>query len=450
MSKKVIKIATRKSPLALWQAYYVRDALLAEHSDLEVELVKMVSKGDKILDVPLSKVGGKGLFVKELEEGLLAGDADIAVHSMKDVPVEFPQGLHLAIICEREDPRDAFVSNQYKQLDDLPQGAVVGTSSLRRQSQLLKYRSDLQIKFLRGNVNTRLKKLDNGDYDAIILASAGLIRLEMKDRISSYLTIEQSLPAMGQGAVGIECRIDDAETQQLIQCLSDKETTIRLTAERALNKRLEGGCQVPIGGFAQLDGEQLSMRAFVGSPNGKQWVEGQIQGDAKDAEKLGIELADDLLSRGAKGDYDAIILASAGLIRLEMKDRISSYLTIEQSLPAMGQGAVGIECRIDDAETQQLIQCLSDKETTIRLTAERALNKRLEGGCQVPIGGFAQLDGEQLSMRAFVGSPNGKQWVEGQIQGDAKDAEKLGIELADDLLSRGAKEILAEVYQQGV
>jgi len=300
MNKKLIKIATRKSPLALWQAYFVRDELLARHDDLDVELVKMVSKGDKILDVPLAKVGGKGLFVKELEEGLLAGDADIAVHSMKDVPVEFPEGLHLAVICEREDPRDAFVSNTYSQLDDLPEGAVVGTSSLRRQSQLLKNRPDLQIKFLRGNVNTRLKKLDDGEYDAIILASAGLIRLEMKDRITSYLTTEQSLPAMGQGAVGIECRVNDEQTQQLIASLAHEETTIRLTAERALNKRLEGGCQVPIGGFAELDGDKLSMRAFVGSPDGKELVEGTVEGPAADAEKMGIELADDLLSRGAK------------------------------------------------------------------------------------------------------------------------------------------------------
>ncbi len=300
MSKTLIKIATRKSPLALWQAYFIRDELLARHKDLQVELVKMVSKGDKILDVPLAKVGGKGLFVKELEEGLLAGDADIAVHSMKDVPVEFPEGLQLAVICEREDPRDAFVSNTFSKLDDMPSGSVVGTSSLRRQSQLLKNRPDLQIKFLRGNVNTRLKKLDDGEYDAIILASAGLIRLEMKDRITSYLSVEQSLPAMGQGAVGIECRIDDEQTLQLIAPLAHKETTIRLTAERALNKRLEGGCQVPIGGYAVLEGEHLSMRAFVGSPDGKKIVEGSVEGPAEDAEKMGIELADDLLSRGAK------------------------------------------------------------------------------------------------------------------------------------------------------
>lgn len=300
MSKKIIRIATRKSPLALWQAYFVRDQLLALHDDLEVELLKMTSKGDKILDVPLAKVGGKGLFVKELETGLLDGDADIAVHSMKDVPVEFPEGLHLAVICEREDPRDAFVSNKYAQLDDLPEGAVVGTSSLRRQSQLLKYRQDLLIKFLRGNVNTRLQKLDNDEYDAIILASAGLIRLKMKNRISSYLTTEQSLPAMGQGAVGIECRVNDAQTQQLIAPLAHKETTIRLTAERALNKRLEGGCQVPIGGYAELDGEHLSMRAFVGSPDGKKLIEGSVTGPADQAEQLGIQLADDLLAKGAK------------------------------------------------------------------------------------------------------------------------------------------------------
>jgi len=306
MSKRVIKIATRKSPLALWQAYFVRDQLLALHDDIEVELLKMVSKRDKILDVPLAKVGGKGLFVKELETGLLEGDADIAVHSMKDVPVEFPEGLHLAVICEREDPRDAFVSNKFSQLDDLPDGAIVGTSSLRRQSQLMKYRPDLQIKFLRGNVNTRLQKLDDGEYDAIILAAAGLIRLEMPDRISSFLTTEQSLPAMGQGAVGIECRIDDELTKQLIAPLAHNETTIRLTAERALNKRLEGGCQVPIGGFAELDGDQLSMRSFVGSPDGKNLVEGQVSGSAAEAEQLGIQLADDLLSRGAKEILDEV------------------------------------------------------------------------------------------------------------------------------------------------
>ena len=306
MNKKIIKIATRKSPLALWQAYFVRDQLLSFHDDLEVELLKMTSKGDKILDVPLAKVGGKGLFVKELETGLLEGDADIAVHSMKDVPVDFPDGLHLAVICEREDPRDAFVSNKFAQLDDLPEGAVVGTSSLRRQSQLLKYRPDLKIKFLRGNVNTRLKKLDNGEYDAIILAAAGLIRLEMKQRISSYLTTEQSLPAMGQGAVGIECRIDDELTNQLIAPLAHKETTIRLTAERALNKRLEGGCQVPIGGFAELHGDQLSMRSFVGSPDGTKLVEGSVAGPAENAEQLGIQLADELLAKGAKEILDEV------------------------------------------------------------------------------------------------------------------------------------------------
>ena len=306
MNKKIIKIATRKSPLALWQAYFVRDQLLSLYDDLEVELLKMTSQGDKILDVPLAKVGGKGLFVKELETGLLEGDADIAVHSMKDVPVDFPDGLHLAVICEREDPRDAFVSNNFAQLDDLPEGSVVGTSSLRRQSQLLKYRPDLKIKFLRGNVNTRLKKLDNGEYDAIILAAAGLIRLEMKQRISSYLTTEQSLPAMGQGAVGIECRIDDELTNQLIAPLAHKETTIRLTAERALNKRLEGGCQVPIGGFAELHGDQLSMRSFVGSPDGTKLVEGSVAGPAENAEQLGIQLADELLAKGAKEILDEV------------------------------------------------------------------------------------------------------------------------------------------------
>ncbi|WP_455198197.1 hydroxymethylbilane synthase [Kaarinaea lacus] len=300
---KVVRIATRKSPLALWQAEFVRDSLKVLHPDIEVELVKMVTQGDKILDTPLAKVGGKGLFVKELEVGMLDGDADIAVHSMKDVPVEFPDGLHLAVICEREDPRDAFVSNTYEKIEDLPDGARVGTSSLRRMCQIRNWRPDLQIRDLRGNVNTRLRKLDEGEYDAIILACAGLKRLGFDDRIRTHLDPGFSLPAIGQGAVGIECRSDDSFINELIAPLNHPATRTRVLAERAMNDRLEGGCQVPIGGYAELDGDTLLIRGLVGRPDGSEMVRGEIAGRAEEAEFLGKTLAEDLLARGA----DAIL-----------------------------------------------------------------------------------------------------------------------------------------------
>ena len=296
---QIVRIATRKSPLALWQAEFVRDSLLAHNPDLQVELVKMVTQGDKILDTPLAKVGGKGLFVKELEQGMLRGDADIAVHSMKDVPVEFPDGLHLAVICEREDPRDAFVSNDYRNIEDLPRGARVGTSSLRRTCQLRAWRPDLEIVDLRGNVNTRLRKLDDGEYDAIVLACAGLIRLGFQDRIRSHLDPAFSLPAIGQGAVGIECRSDDPYINELLAPLNHAKTATCVRAERAMNNRLEGGCQVPIAGFAELDGDTLLMRALVGRPDGSEMVRGDIAGNAAEAEYLGTTLANDLLARGA-------------------------------------------------------------------------------------------------------------------------------------------------------
>ena len=299
MTSRVIKIATRKSPLALWQAEFVRDELIKLHSDLQVELVKMSTQGDKFLDVPLAKVGGKGLFVKELEQGMLAGDADIAVHSMKDVPVEFPHGLHLPVVCQREDPRDAFVSNHYNSLDDLPKGAKVGTSSLRRECQLRTDRPNLDIIPLRGNVNTRLAKLDAGDYDAIILASAGLKRLGFGDRIRSALSPEQSLPAIGQGAVGIETRENDDEINALIAPLCCPNTWITVSAERALNKRLAGGCQVPIAAYALLDNGQVWVRGLVGRPDGSEMLRAEISGKAEDAESLGITLAEDLLAQGA-------------------------------------------------------------------------------------------------------------------------------------------------------
>lgn len=295
-----IRIATRQSPLALWQAHYVKDALQAAHPGLEVELVTMVTKGDIILDTPLAKVGGKGLFVKELEVAMLEGRADLAVHSMKDVPVEFPEGLGLVTICEREDPRDAFVSNTYASIDELPQGAVVGTCSLRRQCQLKEARPDLIIKELRGNVGTRLGKLDAGEYDAIILAAAGLKRLELEERIRSFIEPEQSLPAVGQGAVGIECRLDDESLLKLLAPLNHVDTADRVKCERAMNLTLEGGCQVPIGSYALLDGDELWLRALVGEPDGTTIVRGEIRGARQDAESLGIELAHQLLDQGAK------------------------------------------------------------------------------------------------------------------------------------------------------
>jgi hydroxymethylbilane synthase len=297
---KIVRIATRQSPLALWQAHYVRDRLLAYYPDLTVELVPMVTKGDIILDSPLSKVGGKGLFVKELEVALLEKRADIAVHSMKDVPVEFPLGLGLVTICEREDPRDAFVSNRYTCLDELPQGSTVGTSSLRRQCQLRARRPDLIVKDLRGNVGTRLSKLDNNEYDAIILAAAGLKRLQLEHRISSFLSPEQSLPAVGQGAVGIECRLDDNNTRRLLEPLNDRQTQIRVLAERSMNTRLEGGCQVPIGSYALIENDTLWLRALVGAPDGSKIIRGEIRGPLADAEKLGVMLADQLLEQGAQ------------------------------------------------------------------------------------------------------------------------------------------------------
>jgi hydroxymethylbilane synthase len=300
MLDKILRIATRQSPLALWQAQYVQQRLMACHPGLRVELVPMVTRGDIILDTPLAKVGGKGLFVKELELAMLEKRADIAVHSMKDVPVAFPEGLGLVTICEREDPLDAFVSNHYATLDALPQGAVVGTSSLRRQCQLAERRPDLTIRSLRGNVGTRLSKLDAGEYDAIILAAAGLKRLGLQDRIRYAIPAEISLPAVGQGAVGIECRLDDEQTIMLLAALNDDDTATRVKAERAMNTRLEGGCQVPIGSYALLEGEDIWLRGLVGSPDGKTMVRGERRGPRHQAEQLGISLADELLNNGAR------------------------------------------------------------------------------------------------------------------------------------------------------
>lgn len=296
-----MRIATRKSALALWQAEYVKAKLEHFHPEINVELLPMTTKGDIILDTPLAKVGGKGLFVKELEVAMLEGRADIAVHSMKDVPVDFPEGLGLEVICPREDPRDAFVSNTYKALSDLPQGAIVGTSSLRRQCQLKAKRPDLDIRDLRGNVNTRLRKLDEGQYDAIILASAGLIRLKMNERIAQFISPEEMLPANGQGAVGIECRLDDETIKALLAPLGCSETRSRVLTERSMNKALEGGCQVPIASYSELcdNGENIYLRGLVGSVDGSEMIESEITGPTSEGEALGYQLAQELLSRGA-------------------------------------------------------------------------------------------------------------------------------------------------------
>ena len=300
MSTETLRIATRKSPLALWQAEHVRQRLQVLHPGLEVELVTMSTQGDRVLDSPLAKIGGKGLFVKELEIGMLEGRADIAVHSMKDVPAELPDQLEIGAILLREDPRDAFVSNTIAGIEALPQGARVGTSSLRRQCQLRAVRPDLEILDLRGNVNTRLGKLDNGDYDAIVLACAGLKRLGMEERITAALAPEAMLPAIAQGVIGIECRSNDKRIHDLIVALNDPFTALRTAAERAMNARLAGGCQAPVAGYSELDDDILHLRGLVGRPDGSDLVYGDISGPAGDAASLGEQLADDLLARGAR------------------------------------------------------------------------------------------------------------------------------------------------------
>lgn len=310
-----LTIATRESALALWQAEFIKSELQKHYPQLTVNLLGMTTKGDQILDSPLSKIGGKGLFVKELEASLLDGRADLAVHSMKDVPMHFPQGLELGVICKRHNPFDAFVSNQYQCLADLPKGAVVGTSSLRRQSQLLQLRPDLVVNSLRGNVNTRLRKLDEGEYDAIILAASGLQRLGMDERIAEIISSEQSLPAVGQGALGIEVRSNDQSLKNLLSVLIDPQTTLTVAAERAMNTRLNGGCQVPIAGFAQLDQQQLSLSGLVAEPDGSQTLmaNAQTQLESTDllshvaaAEALGVRVAEDLLAQGAEQILAAI------------------------------------------------------------------------------------------------------------------------------------------------
>ena len=308
MSNRTLRIATRKSQLALWQAEYVRDLLLVSHPGLRIELLPLSTQGDRILDVPLAKLGGKGLFVKELEIALLDGRADLAVHSMKDVPMDLPAGLRLDTIMSREDPRDAFVSSSHASFAALPAGARVGTSSLRRQCQLRAERSDLRFVDLRGNVNTRLAKLDAGDFEAIVLAAAGLMRLGMTGRISSHMAPELSLPAAGQGAVGVEIRAGDDELHALLAPLHDAESADRVRAERAMNRELQGGCQVPIAGYAEIDSQtgMLWLRGLVGSIDGARVIRGETRGPREQAEEIGRTLARDLLARGAREILDAI------------------------------------------------------------------------------------------------------------------------------------------------
>ncbi|MGO9378445.1 MAG: hydroxymethylbilane synthase [Dissulfurispiraceae bacterium] len=310
MKNRKIIIGTRASKLALWQAEWVKSELKRLYPGIEVTLNKIKTTGDKIVDVPLAKVGGKGLFVKEIEEAMLRCEADIAVHSMKDVPTEFPEGLHLSVICKREDPRDAFITGRgetanrtgntpIKKFKDLGQGAIVGTSSLRRSCQLLHMRPDLKIEQLRGNLDTRIRKLDEGQFDAIILAAAGVKRLGWSERITEILSTETSLPAIGQGAIGIECRTE-GDINDLIAPLNDPETSICVHAERAFLKRLEGGCQVPIGAYARLNAKILVMEGLVGSLTGDVIIKEKIEGASSDAEALGLALAEKLLSRGAR------------------------------------------------------------------------------------------------------------------------------------------------------
>ena len=307
-----LRIATRKSALALWQAEYVKARLKQLHPQITISLVPMVSRGDKLLDSPLAKIGGKGLFVKELEAAMMNDEADLAVHSMKDVPMSFPDGLGLYAICEREDPRDAFVSNRYETVAGMPPGSIVGTSSLRRQAQLMARRPDLTVHFLRGNVNTRLAKLDAGEYDAIILAAAGLMRLGFQERIGYAMAPEESLPAGGQGAVGIECRTEDTELHQLLAPLNDLDSGLRVRAERALNHRLNGGCQVPIACYAERVDGQIWLRGLVGQPDGRRLITAEARGPEDEPEKLGIAVAEDLLAQGAQEILDAVYREEAG------------------------------------------------------------------------------------------------------------------------------------------
>lgn len=295
-----IRIGTRGSKLALWQANFVASKLKKHFPEIEIEIIKIKTKGDKILDVPLAKIGGKGLFVKEIEDALLKNEIDIAVHSLKDVPTYFPDGLGLTAIMEREDPRDAFLSVKYNSLNELPKGAIVGTSSLRRKVQLKLKRPDLNIKDLRGNVDTRIRKLEEGQYDAIILAYAGLKRLGLENKVKQRLDIDIMIPAVAQGFLAIETRLEDKKTNNIISILNHKESEIRAKAERAFLKTLEGGCQVPLAGYSEIKDGKLYLTGFISDLEAKRVFKDKISGNLEEAEDLGIKLAKNLLEKGAK------------------------------------------------------------------------------------------------------------------------------------------------------
>ncbi len=303
-SNPILRIATRKSPLALWQAQHVKAALEYAHPQLQVEIIGMMTEGDKLLATPLAAIGGKGLFVKELEKAILERRADIAVHSLKDMPVELRDHLILAAVCEREDPRDAFVGRQYTQLEDLPPGAIIGTSSSRRHCQVKALRPDLLVESVRGNVGTRLMRLDEGRYDGLILAAAGLKRLDEASRISQYLDPMTWLPAVGQGVLAIECQRDNMQALEYVAALEDSPTRICITAERAMNKALDGGCQLPIAAYAELTGSELIVRGMVGDMKNNQMLTAEVRGQAANAETLGLQLAEVLLQQGARRILD--------------------------------------------------------------------------------------------------------------------------------------------------
>lgn len=298
--QKHIKIGTRASLLAMTQSTNIKNLIEAQYPGTTVELVKIITKGDKIVDVPLAKVGGKGLFVKELEEAMLSREVDMAVHSMKDVPSDLPDELHIGVVTKREDPRDAFLSVKYKSVHDLPQGAKVGTSSLRRKAQLFSLRPDLEIHDLRGNLDTRIRKLDEGVYDAIILATAGLNRLQWSHRITSYFSAEEMLPAVAQGAVGIELRKDCVELLAGLAFLQHEETTIAVTGERGFLHRLEGGCQVPIGAHGTVSGGQVTLTGLIASVDGKEILRKTVSGPVAQAAPMGVALAEELLNMGGR------------------------------------------------------------------------------------------------------------------------------------------------------
>ena len=311
MTSKELRIGTRGSQLALYQANWVKEKFVQTHPHLKVTLITIKTTGDKIQDAPLAKIGGKGLFVKEIEEALIQERIDLAVHSIKDVPTELPESLHLSAITKREDPRDVFISKDGTQLRDLPQRAKIGTSSLRRQAQLLHFRGDFELIPLRGNLDTRLKKLERMNLDGIVLAMAGVKRLGFEARITEVIPIEISLPAIGQGALGIETRKGDKEVEERIHFLNDPESAIAISAERAFLKRLGGGCQVPIAAFARMVDSNLRIDGLVGTIDGKRLVKHHLEGPAEEAESLGNELAEILLGKGAKEILEEVYQKSA-------------------------------------------------------------------------------------------------------------------------------------------